>query len=1055
MAKQNILKTVEVILTLNASGVTAGVNKVIADLAKLDPELAKQFNKTKRNKKQQQDLANNYATGGITDAELLAAAEEVQRKRDEAEKKAQEKSDAKKKREEDKRNKELSRQKKKEWIENNKKTSLEYVSQLLPEREDRNILRAMMRDQGMSYNQRGFIDIKGTPEGQELLKKAQAEVQRRKDEAAKPSKDAQGLLSDMKLKYQNTWNPLGDFVKKADQLDQDAKTLAKYGTTDPNKIAKYYSDRDKRDQKFQDGIKKREAAELQKTIDYYVNLDKFNEGVHKRKQNLLKLQEKIRKTEEQAETKRLAKEERQRLALRQQRYDKFSNNMYGGMTALASFGGATMGSIIGSMPGGSSVIGKPFMGALAGGGGGGGLGGSLGMMMGGPWGALAGGAIGTVIGAGVGFASGLIQGVVDIFTSGISTAIEYLVSGTKKVVALGMDYERSLMKFTVLTGSKEAGKNLYGSIEKLGMQTPYSVGSLSQNTEMLLGYGVSKDNIPSALSRLGEIAGGDAVRMQRLALAFGQVSSAGRLMGQELRQFSEAGVGAEDFALTYGKSVLQLKADMEAGIVPASVMVKTINRLTNEGGRFFGMNKEGLKTVSGQWQVFEGTIEKVGRRLGLALFQKTSAADVIGQGTNFIEKWISSGGIDKTADWIVTKLDAVIKFGGQLYNSLVTPLSLVVDLSVKMFDSLFGISDGFKYGESAWKTFERSMVNGVTFVSDLFAGLMDTILDLGPIFIRFGFQIANIAEDIGRLGSLRDPILKYTSNGVPFFGALVLAAGEQAFKKAQDGSHGLREMEIDALTSWTKLDNSLRGDKTLGDRKSIKQRAQEARDNWKKNGGVLDIPFTSINGLSSLTGSSNGLMGIAGAGIVAGGMKPTATASDISTAIQWFSPIFEQLSTDLGKKLKEGMTPLDEYQIKMKSIFDVQNMKDNADLIEQTLRQGLIPEEEIAAFRRKVDMVSQNEIDQMSFGAFSALNSKYGNKSDDFKSIGTIVKDSSEAVKAIYDSMNANSADNPQMQIKEVLEKAYKEQEKFNKNFEQFRSYIQTNGWPVIPKGFN
>lgn len=217
-----------------------------------------------------------------------------------------------------------------------------------------------------------------------------------------------------------------------------------------------------------------------------------------------------------------------------------------------------------------------------------------------------------------------------LFVDTLKTGVSYAAQIGMHAVKLAAGFEVSKIKFEVMTGSPEVGNRMLGDIQRLAIQTPFSSPQLIGSAEQLLGMGVSVNQILPALSRLGDIAGGDAERLNRLAYAAGQVNAAGRFMGTELRQFTEAGVGVADFARAAGMSALEFRARMEEGSIGASVMWKAINELTNAGGRFAGMNEKASKTVLGQWNALTESVEYSLQRIGLKLFDEFNVAGTLG-----------------------------------------------------------------------------------------------------------------------------------------------------------------------------------------------------------------------------------------------------------------------------------------------------------------------------------------------------------------------------------------------------------------------------------------
>ena len=106
---------------------------------------------------------------------------------------------------------------------------------------------------------------------------------------------------------------------------------------------------------------------------------------------------------------------------------------------------------------------------------------------------------------------------------------------------------------------------------------------------------------------LADISSGLGVDMQRLILAYGQVKAANYLRGQELRQFSEAGVNilgelANYFSELQGRAISTGEVfDMVSKrMVKFEDVATVLRRLTEEGGIFFNMQEIQAETLQGK-----------------------------------------------------------------------------------------------------------------------------------------------------------------------------------------------------------------------------------------------------------------------------------------------------------------------------------------------------------------------------------------------------------------------------------------------------------------------
>ena len=87
---------------------------------------------------------------------------------------------------------------------------------------------------------------------------------------------------------------------------------------------------------------------------------------------------------------------------------------------------------------------------------------------------------------------------------------------------------------SLLAGDTNAADALFNQISEYGKKTVYDKAGLIEAQKTMMSFGLSSEKSFSTLKQIGDIAMGDANKMQSLALAFSQVTSAGKLQGQDL-----------------------------------------------------------------------------------------------------------------------------------------------------------------------------------------------------------------------------------------------------------------------------------------------------------------------------------------------------------------------------------------------------------------------------------------------------------------------------------------------------------------------------------------
>lgn len=258
------------------------------------------------------------------------------------------------------------------------------------------------------------------------------------------------------------------------------------------------------------------------------------------------------------------------------------------------------------------------------------------------------------LGAGIGVATMAFQMLGNVAGQVFGNISNFIENGISHAITLGMEYERIQASFEVMTGSAEKGNALLAQVKKLAVESPYNSRGLINATEMSLGMGIDPEQVINVVGRIGDLAAGSEKKMQRLALAYGQVMSSGRFRGQELRQFTEVGIGVTDFAKTAGMGIREFKDQMAAGNISANVVVQTVNRLTEAGGRFNGMSKKINETVGGQWNSLKESIDMVLEQVAVKLFK---AFDVAGILRSFTE---GLSGVKSGVDGFVAGVQSVI-----------------------------------------------------------------------------------------------------------------------------------------------------------------------------------------------------------------------------------------------------------------------------------------------------------------------------------------------------------------------------------------------------------
>lgn len=192
------------------------------------------------------------------------------------------------------------------------------------------------------------------------------------------------------------------------------------------------------------------------------------------------------------------------------------------------------------------------------------------------------------------------------------------------VVGSSLDFEQQQANLrTLLNGDAEATENLVGQIREYGKDTVYSRGSLIEAQKTMMAFGLDAEYAFGKLKNIGDIALGDSQKMNSLALAFSQMSSTGKLMGQDFNQMVNAGFNPlEVISQKTGKSLATLKEEMSKGAISADMVAQAFEWATEEGGRFYQGAESAAETTAGKIAKMNDTIDD----LKIKLFEATGGA---------------------------------------------------------------------------------------------------------------------------------------------------------------------------------------------------------------------------------------------------------------------------------------------------------------------------------------------------------------------------------------------------------------------------------------------
>lgn len=173
---------------------------------------------------------------------------------------------------------------------------------------------------------------------------------------------------------------------------------------------------------------------------------------------------------------------------------------------------------------------------------------------------------------------------------------------------IGGEFQKQRIALTSIIGDSMKAETIFNRIKDLAVVSPFQFKELASYAKQLSAYSIPYEELYDTTKRLADISAGAGVDMGRIILAYGQVRSAAFLRGQELRQFTEAGIPlVDELAKRFTKltGVVTSAGDVFDKISRKEVsfgMVKDVLwELTDEGGKFYNMQEALAESLAGKW----------------------------------------------------------------------------------------------------------------------------------------------------------------------------------------------------------------------------------------------------------------------------------------------------------------------------------------------------------------------------------------------------------------------------------------------------------------------
>jgi gas vesicle protein len=359
--------------------------------------------------------------------------------------------------------------------------------------------------------------------------------------------------------------------------------------------------------------------------------------------------------------------------------------------------------------------------------------------------------------AGLGAATVLgltLTGMIVLFKQGIDLTSDWIQEGVKYNTVL----ENYRIGFSVLgseidkvTGQQESwntslerADKLMKSLKDYATYSTFTIPNVMEAGQKLMTYGMKeKDTLPM-IKLLGDTSRGDPEKFKAQSYAIAQSITAGRLTGDNLRQFREGGFNplmelAKLEAKTKGGTAEQympgLQKDMEDKKIGIDKVILAFQLATEKGGTFYKMQEKMAQTASGKWATILDKFESFRGETTAKIFEryKFLLDDVI-----------------NILDDLVSKMDPIVEaFDDKLAPAIEDAFNQLLNLT-GLADSEDGI---------------QGLVDNTVMWIEVLAVSIDTLMTVGNIAVAtFGVFATGLSTIATIIANTDNILLMFTTS---------------------------------------------------------------------------------------------------------------------------------------------------------------------------------------------------------------------------------------------------------------------------------------------------
>lgn len=272
----------------------------------------------------------------------------------------------------------------------------------------------------------------------------------------------------------------------------------------------------------------------------------------------------------------------------------------------------------------------------------------------------------------------------------------------KAAVGAGVEYNATMesytTSFTTMLGSAKEADALMNDLRDKAAKTPFELTDLTSATQLLMNYGMTAEEATSRMMMLGDISQGNAEKMNRIATAYGQMSSAGKVSLEDINQMIEAGFNPlNEMSQTTGDSIASLRERISKGTITVDEITASMERATSEGGKYFQSMYAQSQTFNGVLSTLKDNLAQLGGQATEGIFDGLKSA-MMGI-TAEMDRLSATGELKSAMQSIGSALGTVVNVGAGVIKVLWDMRGAVVAAGVG-----FGAYKAVMLAQKGWQS---------------------------------------------------------------------------------------------------------------------------------------------------------------------------------------------------------------------------------------------------------------------------------------------------------------------------------------------------------------